>query len=76
MANESNRDLASLLRLANLRPMTEEERKRQSISFTYGNMALMNRYHNATEEELDRLWALCCDAAGVDPKTFPRETKG
>ena len=44
--------LRSLLMNIGDTPMTKEERRAQAISFAYGNMAMMSRYRDATEDEL------------------------
>lgn len=46
-----------------LPPMTPEQREEQAASFAYGQLACMKKYTNATPEELEKLRALCRDAA-------------
>lgn len=47
-----------------LPPMTEAEHREQRADWTFGQMACMSRYKNASKEELDALKAYCRKLAG------------
>lgn len=51
--------------LRGLPTMTDAEKREQRADWTYGQMACMSKYANATPEELAELRAMCRKEAGL-----------